>query len=58
MALRPESCCAPTSPARTTSTTGYEINYHHAGSYCEIVKWNGALGSFVYLAQLTVGLSA
>jgi hypothetical protein len=42
----------------TTSTTGYEINYHHAGSYCEIVKWNGALGSFVYLAQLTVGLSA
>jgi len=34
--------------------TGYEILFRSlksAGSYCEIVRWNGPLGSFTYLSR-------
>jgi CheY-like chemotaxis protein len=30
---------------------GYECLLHHAGNYAEIVRWEGALGSFTYLAR-------
>jgi hypothetical protein len=35
--------------------TGYEILFstNPGNPYCEIVRWNGALGSFTYLRQLT-----
>lgn len=34
----------------TSSTTrGYECNLAHDGSYTQIVRWNGALGSFTVL---------
>jgi hypothetical protein len=42
----------------TNSTTGYECNYQQAGAYMEVVKWNGALGSFTVLVHLAAGLSA
>lgn len=36
------------------SITGYEINCRclkTSGSYCQIVRWNGPLGSFTYVAE-------
>jgi hypothetical protein len=36
------------------SVTGYEINFRclkTSEAYCEIVRWNGDLGDFTYLAQ-------
>lgn len=32
---------------------GYEVNYAFDGAYTEIVRWEGALGSFTYLSQIT-----
>lgn len=34
----------------TNSTTGYEALIAHDGAYCALVKWNGALGDFTYVA--------
>jgi len=28
---------------------GYECNLNYAGGYAEVVRWNGALGSFTYI---------
>ena len=33
---------------------GYECNLAYDGSYSEIVRWNGAFGSFTYLARGSV----
>jgi len=40
------------------SCTGYEINFrsaHDGSQYVEIVRWNGALDDFTYLAKLNGG---
>jgi len=34
-----------------SSAAGYECNLHHAGSYAQIVRWNGPRGNFTYLAD-------
>jgi chitodextrinase len=40
------------------SCTGYEINFrctHDGSQYVEIVRWNGPLGNFTYVAHLSGG---
>jgi hypothetical protein len=38
--------------------TGIEFNYNVQGRYATLVYWNGPLGSFTNLAQVTSGLAA
>ena len=33
----------------THSASGYECNLSYSGAYAEIVRWNGALGSYTYV---------
>jgi regulation of enolase protein 1 (concanavalin A-like superfamily) len=34
---------------------GYECNFSYGGGYAEIVRWNGPLSSFTYLARVSLG---
>jgi hypothetical protein len=34
---------------------GYECNFSYGGGYAEIVRWNGPLSDFTYLARVSLG---